>query len=434
MQNFKCYETDIDFMNIQVTKEVDHVDRETFLKEFFGNFGRDLGSPLQYFTNNPSDIISYIEENDKKKFPSFISTQPRKAYHVIAGLEKVALDFDYFDKRYKNKIDPDEKTKVKLIKKDIPIDEGLREEAKLWGLKELVKEKEEINEETKKLIIDTILSKRQKECEVEVISFVKWLRYTKRYMPMVVETRKGYHVYIYLDKVYAISDDINVNRETFRCLTNRVIQNYEDNKQTKLKYVDENVRKDVFRIMRIISSIHEQTGKPVSLVMLQNDKFVPDKYRHISFYKMMGLKEPDIIEAFNEAQKVLEKKAEILLKIDEKNKKSQAEGKVFNSEIRPCFTKALEDGEMPMFMRLAFLMEAYYAKKSSEEMLKMLSSLSDFIYDKSKYYVEYFLGRTDKDEFRPWSCKTLQKYNYCIENSTCPIWDKKYKNIKDGGK
>ena len=76
----------------------DHIDKETFLLEFFGNFGRELGNPNAYFTDNPMDIFPFIEKCTKNKLPSFISVNPRSAHDVVLGIEKLFFDFDSEDK------------------------------------------------------------------------------------------------------------------------------------------------------------------------------------------------------------------------------------------------------------------------------------------------------------------------------------------------
>jgi hypothetical protein len=423
MENFKYDILDINSMENLMSNTEDHIDESTFLKEFFGSFGRDIGCPQQYFTNDPSQIIEYISHNDKNKLPSFMSTQPRRVFHQIVGIENIALDFDYYDKSFKTHIETDE---------------GLREVIKIMNKKlaneNKIKLSKKITNEIKNEAIERILSIRKNALEKEVKSFVKWLKEfpkdsPRNINPMVSRTHKGYHVRIYLDSIYGVSNDKDIIKETYRCLGNLLIDSYEAN-ICKFEFLDENVRKDVYRIMRIPFSLHEVTGKRIELVRLSdNGEFIIDKPRGISIYKMSGLKEKEIKEAYNLAQEKLHKKSENLKRIIKLNEKYESEGRVFSHDIRPCFTNALNNGEMPNLMRLAFLMESWYAKKTPEEMLQLLSKLSDFKYDKSKYQIDYFIERGDFNKgYLPWSCDTIKSHNWCLENDSCPIWVRRYKD------
>lgn len=78
----------------------DHVTKEEFLLEYFGMFGRELGNPKQYFTENPNDIFQFIEKCHVEKHPAFISVNPREAHEKVSGIEKLFFDFDYADKTF----------------------------------------------------------------------------------------------------------------------------------------------------------------------------------------------------------------------------------------------------------------------------------------------------------------------------------------------
>jgi hypothetical protein len=72
-----------------------HITKEQFLLEFFGSFGRDLGNPERWFTDNPTDVFPFIEECAENKLPSFMSVHPEKDKAQPLGIEKVFFDFDY---------------------------------------------------------------------------------------------------------------------------------------------------------------------------------------------------------------------------------------------------------------------------------------------------------------------------------------------------
>ena len=51
--------------------EQDHITRKEFLLQFFGPFKRYLGNPERFLTDNPNDILEFIENCAKNKLKSF---------------------------------------------------------------------------------------------------------------------------------------------------------------------------------------------------------------------------------------------------------------------------------------------------------------------------------------------------------------------------
>jgi len=82
-----------------------HISKDEFILEFFGNFGRELGNPKQWFTDNPMEVIGFIEDCKTNKLPAFMSVQPRRAHYDVIGFEKIFFDFDYADKTFIKKLD-----------------------------------------------------------------------------------------------------------------------------------------------------------------------------------------------------------------------------------------------------------------------------------------------------------------------------------------
>ncbi len=78
-----------------------HITKEQFLLEFFGSFGRDLGNPERWFTDNTLDMLSFIEECAENQLPAFMSVQPEKNKAQPLGIEKLFFDFDYCKKSEK---------------------------------------------------------------------------------------------------------------------------------------------------------------------------------------------------------------------------------------------------------------------------------------------------------------------------------------------
>jgi DNA primase large subunit len=84
--------------------------------------------------------------------------------------------------------------------------------------------------------------------------------------------------------------------------------------------------------------------------------------------------------------------------------------------IRPCFVKALDSGEMCHQQRLALLQEAYsLGFHSPESIIEIFKCLNDFDDSITRYQVNWFFtNKVEKDEVRPYSCRTIQKYGWCL--------------------
>ena len=69
-------------------------DHGGFWLEWFSVYGRELGNPARWFTDNPSDLISLVECCATEGKPCFCTVQPYRTRNVPLGLEKVFFDFD----------------------------------------------------------------------------------------------------------------------------------------------------------------------------------------------------------------------------------------------------------------------------------------------------------------------------------------------------
>jgi hypothetical protein len=355
----------------------DHVSETEFLLEFFGLFGRDLGNPKQKFTDNPQDILIFVEENNKNKLPSFISVQPRKAHDKIFGIEKLFYDFDYGNKS------------------------------------------DELSEKE--------IGRRKEELKIEVKKFVGLLMDWKpNIQPMVVKTRKGYHVYIYFDKVYSINGTAEFIKEVYATLMDIFSGAYES-LYGKLKYLDPDVRKDVKRMSRVPLSIHEKSGQKCEFMKLKNLNFETDKVRGLGYFKNDGLKEENLKKAIKETErKLLKKKAEAEKKKEE-DKQEWEMGHGFIGRIRPCFQVRMDSGEMGHAQRRALLVEAYYSGYNTEEkMVELFRCFHDFDGDKlsnstCRYQIHYWFER---EKPKPYECKTIQEHGWCL-GEKCEIWKRR---------
>ena len=335
-----------------------HISKEQFLLEFFGSFGRDLGNPERCFTDNPSDIFPFIEECAENKAPAFISVQPEIDKAQPLGIEKIFFDFDYCKKS----------------------DNLSKEETQ----------------------------KRTSELREEVKYFLRQLA-KMNMKPLVVRTRRGYHVHVYFDSVYEINRDLEFWKQVYRQLQLDLLQDY------NYCFIDYAVVGDINRMCRIPFSIHEKSNEECVVVDIRLED---DKVRSVEYFKLYGLKQKDILSAMDKAHKF--RKA-----LEEKKMKYIPRDLSFESSegIRPCFVKALNSGEMCHQQRLALLQEAYsLGFHSPESIIDLYRCLNDFDDSITRYQVNWFFtNKVDKDDVTPYSCKTIQRYGWCIGNQ-CPRW------------
>ncbi len=329
----------------------DHITKEEFLLEFFGAFSRDLGNPQRWFTTNPTDLFPFIEECAENRVPAFISVQPMKRKAQPLGIEKVFFDFDYCKN---NEILPDAETQ-----------------------------------------------KRKAELREEVKHFLKKLN-DLNIKPLVVQTRRGYHVHIFFDSVYEIDEDVVFSKQTYRQLQLDLLN------ECNYRFIDFAVVGDINRMCRIPLSIHEKSSEECIIV---NNQLKEEKVRSIEYFKLYGLKRKDIESARKKAKELEKTNKERRTKYVDRNL-------VFESSdgIRPCFVKALNSGEMCHQQRLALLSEAYsLGFHSPESIIELFRCLNDFDYSITSYQVNWFFTRwVEKISIRLNSCQTIQRYGWCL--------------------
>jgi hypothetical protein len=333
-----------------------HITKEQFLLEFFGSFGRDLGNPERWFTDNPNDIFSFIEECAENKAPAFISVQPERDKAQPLGIEKIFFDFDYCKKS--------------------------------------------------DLLTETEIQKRKLELRDEVKYFLKQLGCLS-VKPLVIRTKRGYHVHVFFDSVYEINQELDFWKQVYKELQLGLLQDH------GYRFMDYTVVGDINRMCRIPFSVHEKSGEECPVV---DSGLEQDKVRSIEYFKLYGLKQKDILSAMDRARKF--KKA-----LKEKKVKYAERTLTFESTdgIRSCFINALNSGEMCHQQRLALLSEAYsLGFHSPESIVELFRCLNDFDYSITSYQVNWFFTHwVEKSSIRPYSCRTIQKYGWCIGNE-CP--------------
>jgi hypothetical protein len=353
-----------------------HISEEEFLLEFFGLDGRILGNPpyagrKRYFTDNPNSIFECMKFAEANKLPAFISVQPFEEYGIVKGIEKLFFDFDYGKKS--DKLTPKKIEKLKA------------------------------------------------ELDLEVKMFVYTLQNRDpKLNPMIIKTNKGYHVYIYLDKVYEFSDKQEFVKEVYKTLVD-IIKRY-----GHISFLDASTDEDLVRLCRIPFSVHQASGKKCMLLKLNSKReFEEDKLRGLSYYRDKGLKYSDVINAVKETTQRLDKEER-----ERESLKTQiSTGQISQGggEIRPCYLKSLQNKEMEHLKRLSLLGEAWYSgKKDSESLVQLFANMNDFNLEKTHYYVKYFLDGKNYLKYPPYKCETMRKLGWCLESNECPIWRKNY--------
>jgi hypothetical protein len=333
-----------------------HLSRKEFLFEFFGNFGRDLGNPERRFTTNPTELAPFIEECTRNKTPAFISVQPKKHKAQPFGLEKVFFDFDYC--------------------------------------------------ENSEVLTETETQKRKSELIDEVKHFLNYLE-LQNIKPLVIRTRKGYHVHVFFDSVYEINREVVFWKQVYKQLQLALLQDY------NYRFIDCAVIGDINRMCRIPFSIHERSGVNCPVV---NSQLETDKIRSIEYFKLYGLKQKDILSAMEKAREFKKTtKKRRLTYVPRNLSLESADG------IRPCFVKALDSGEMCHQQRLALLSEAYHLGfHSPESIIDLYRCLNDFDYSITTYQVNWFFNHwVEKGEITPYSCQTIQRNGWCLGDE-CP--------------
>lgn len=351
-------------------------------------FGRELGKDQQ-FTDNPNDILPFIKECTLEKKPAFISVNPRVMHDKVLGIEKLFFDFDYADKTF-----------IKKMKKENKTEEELQ----------------------------IILERRKVEMRNEVKIFLAQL--SKFHItPLVLQTRKGFHVHIYFDKIYSLHEDNDeLMKETYRQLQLVFLTN---NKHD-YKYMDTSVLGDFKRLCRIPLSVHEATGEECLLVkrIEDNGKIEYDKLRSIEYYKQQGIKEDSWTRAMRIAFDKIQREKEERLEAEQEHKDNWEFQHGFVGEIRPCFKNGIESGEMCHQMRLALLIEAYWAgHKTQEAMMNVFRVFNDFDANTCCTQVEWFwknkVPEIEKSgKWKPYRCTTIEDLNWCLK-SQCPIYIKR---------
>jgi hypothetical protein len=355
----------------------------SFWERWFGNFGRELGSNIPHpfgtnlkgdeksrrmFTDNIKTYLEFIDWCIVNKAACWITNQPMRSYGVPLGLEKLFFDFDYHLGKNEN-MTPSRREKVKGM----------------------------------------------------VLSFVDLLDAE----PLIVGTRKGYHVYIFLRRTYEVEErNLEFGKEVFGalCLSqlklNKVYSELTEDDRNKWKYLDFSPLGDIVRMARVPLTPHEKSGL-ICQILDRNLK--PTKIRDIDLFKAYGLREDVIREAVEEVKAYHKRKIVDEWKKVEEGAKTYNVGNGFKGQLRPCFTERLKIGEMHHQQRLALLMEAWWSGyKTEEQLMNICRNFKDYKEKTSLEQIRWFL-KNKSGKIPPYKCDTIKAHGWCLKRE-CPIY------------
>jgi DNA primase catalytic subunit len=141
---------------------------------------------------------------------------------------------------------------------------------------------------------ETKTQKREAELKDEVKQFLKQLG-TLNIKPLVIKTRRGYHVHVFFDSIYEINNEFEFWKQVYKQLP------YELLKDSNYRFIDHSVLGDINRMCRIPLSIHEKSGEECIIV---DTKLEQDKTRSVEYFKLYGLKQKDLLTAMDKAREL----------------------------------------------------------------------------------------------------------------------------------
>ena len=240
--------------------------------------------------------------------------------------------------------------------------------------------------------------------------------------PLIVKTRKGYHVYLFFDSIYEIDSDIDYWNDVYKELQMMFIKS----NSHEYRYFD-SISSSIKNMARIPTSIHEISGEECKVL---NVNLEPTKLRELNFYRLYGLKRKHLKLACDIVTERRQKHKEEVEKHREESREYWEETHGFVGKIRPCFMNRIEAGTMCHAQRLALLNEAFYSGYDTvEKVVDLYRKFKDFNDKTTRYHVErFFKDKLDKTKeesrIRPYKCETIRKFGWCLESDICPIWQK----------
>jgi len=369
--------------------------RENFWLEWFGLFGRELGtnkSPHRFFSDDPKEFLAFEQMCRDEKRPCWITVHPFREYDLPMGLEKIYYDFDD-DSKYCEKCN-------KWIEK-----------------KKLIKEKEKGNL-CPKCHQFCFTKPRKETIGKEVKIFLQMLPITCH--PVIVETYKGFHIYVFLSKILTFEKrDINFASILYDSLWDHLVRLP---KNFTYQFLDYQVR-DIKRLARVPGTLHETWNQDCSIL---DRKLEIDKARPIEYYQLYGIQRNIIDVCIKETKRKIQIETEKRLKgIDEASQRlKMEENGQFEGTIRPCFLKAMNTSSISHEHRLCLLSELFHSGyKTFEQLNAIFPHFSDYDSKIQEYQIDWWLKHNPENR-RPWKCRTLMAKGWCVQND-CPIWKKR---------
>lgn len=369
----------------------ENLNREKFWLNWFGIHGRELGSNIPHpfgtclkgseksrrmFTQNYKTYLEFINWCNEHQSACWITSQPMRAYNTPLGIEKIFFDFDYKGLGKNQNMTP---TKRKKVKK-------------------------------------------------QVLKFVETLDYE----PFIVATRKGFHVYIFLRRIYEFQPrNIPFAKEVFGVLglsllgIKKLYCELEEDDRKKWKYLDFGPLGDIMRMARVPLTKHEKTGL---MCRILNRSLEPTKVRGVELFRGYGLREDSVREAVELVKSYHKKQISKQWRtITSGAKAFESSSNGFKGSMRPCFTDRLFNiGEMTHQQRLALLMEAHASGyKTEEQLMQLCRHFKDFNEKTSRTQIQWFL-KNKAGKFPPYQCETIERLNWCLRNE-CYIYKKRHK-------
>jgi len=180
------------------------------------------------------------------------------------------------------------------------------------------------------------------------------------------------------------------------------------------------------RFARVPLTTHEKTGK---ICQILDENLKPTKVRSLELYKLYGIPDSFIEKCIDKLRKRLQEKQRKETEIQKDFKQTivrNGNNKGYSNEIRPCFKKRMDKGEMMHDQRLAWLSEIYYAGYNTpQKMLELCrETWNDFNEKISiQQIMDYF--NHERYNYHPYKCKTIISKGWCIQEK-CSIWTANY--------
>ena len=212
-------------------------------------------------------------------------------------------------------------------------------------------------------------------------------------------------MHVFFDSVYEINQELEFWKQVYKQLQLNLL------KDNDYHFIDCAVVGDINRLCRIPFSEHEKSGEECTVV---DNHLEEDKVRSIEYFKLYGLKQKDILLAMYKAHEFRKALKEKSIKFVPRNLADNNLG-----GVRPCFVKALNSGEMCHQQRHALLQEAYsLGFHSPESIIELYRCLNDFDHSITAYQMKWFFAnKLGKDEVSPYSCGTIRRYDWCLEEN-----------------